>query len=142
MLAWATSAASSPTEPPPGPRESATIDVTISGLRNDRGVVRLALCPADAPFPDCGTAGVTQAVAIRNRSATARLTDIAPGPYAIAAFHDENRNGKLDTFLDIPREGFGFSQNPPLRPRAPKFAECSFAAAGTHAIAITMRYLL
>jgi uncharacterized protein (DUF2141 family) len=142
MLAWATSAVSSPPEPPPGPREAATIDVTISGLRNDRGVVRLALCPAGARFPDCGAAGIIQAVAIRHRTATARFTDIAPGTYAMAAFHDENGNGKLDTFLGIPREGFGFSQNPPLRPRAPTFAECSFAAAGTSSIAITMRYLL
>ncbi len=141
MLAWATSPASSPTGPPPPPG-SATIDVTISGLRNDRGVVRLALCPAGSRFPDCGAAGITQALAIKDRTATARLTNIAPGPYAIAAFHDENGNGKLDTFLGIPREGFGFSRNPPLRPRAPLFAECSFAAQGSSAIAISMRYLL
>ncbi len=104
--------------------------------------MRLALCPAGARFPDCGAAGVTAAVAIKDRKAAARLTNITPGTYAIAAFHDENGNGKLDTFLGIPREGFGFSRNPPLRPRAPKFSECSFDTHDNPAIAIKMRYLL
>ncbi len=57
-------------------------------------------------------------------------------------FHDENGNGKLDTFLGIPREGFGFSKNPPVRPRAPKFSECSFDVHASSSIAITMQYLL
>ncbi len=105
-------------------------------------MVRLALCPAGARFPDCGAAGITAALAIKDRTATARLNDITPGTYAIAVFHDENGNGQLDTFLGIPREGFGFSRNPPVRPRAPRFAECSFDAHGDSAVAIAMKYLL
>lgn len=48
--------------------------------------------------------------------------DLPSGTYALALIHDENGNGKLDTMLGIPREGFGFSRNPAIRFGPPKFA--------------------
>jgi uncharacterized protein (DUF2141 family) len=33
---------------------------------------------------------------------------------------------RLDTLAGIPREGFGFSRNPPLRFGAPRFAAARF----------------
>lgn len=118
-----------------------TINVSIGGLRNDQGTVRLVICPAGHPFPDCGPAGVTQVVGIRNRMARASFHGVLPGTYAIAAFHDQNGNGKLDTFLGVPREGFGFSGNPPVRPHAPHFSDCAFAVANDVQTTVTMRYL-
>ena len=50
-----------------------------------------------------------------------RLTGVTPGRYAVSVFHDQNSNAKLDTFLGVPREGFGFSRNPVIRFGAPKF---------------------
>ena len=45
-------------------------------------------------------------------SAICQFNDIPPGTYAIAVFHDENANGKLDkNFLGIPCEGYGASNN-------------------------------
>ncbi len=34
------------------------------------------------------------------------LNDLALGDSSSLAIHDENRNGRLDTMLGIPREGF------------------------------------
>ncbi len=121
---------------------SGVIDVTIRGLRNDHGVVRLVLCPAASGFPDCKHAGMPQIAAITNRQATASFRNLAAGEYAIAAYHDENNNGQLDTFLGIPREGIGFSRNPSLRPRAPHFSECNFSLSGTFSTIIQIKYLL
>lgn len=104
--------------------------MTIRGLRTDRGVVQLVLCPAGAPFPNCGAAGVKRTLTIHDRAATITLADVVPGNYAIAVFHDENGNGRLDTLLGIPREAYGFSNNPNVRYRAPRFSECSFAVSG------------
>lgn len=45
---------------------------------------------------------------------TARIVfpGLPPGGYAVAAYHDENGNGKLDTgFLGIPTEGLGASND-------------------------------
>ena len=33
------------------------------------------------------------------------------GDYAVSVIHDENENGELDTFLVIPTEPYGFSNN-------------------------------
>ena len=43
------------------------------------------------------------------------FTDVPPGTYAIALLHDENGNGRADRVLMVPREGFGFSRNAPVR---------------------------
>ena len=40
------------------------------------------------------------------------VQDLAPGRYALSAFHDENDNGELDTnLLGIPSEGYGFGND-------------------------------
>jgi uncharacterized protein (DUF2141 family) len=40
---------------------------------------------------------------------------VLPGRYAVALFHDENANGRMDKMLMMPREGFGFSRDAPIR---------------------------
>ncbi|MEL7161227.1 MAG: DUF2141 domain-containing protein [Bacteroidota bacterium] len=48
----------------------------------------------------------------------------AAGRYVLAAYHDLNDNGKLDTNLfGIPVEPYGFNVVPPSKWRTPKFAE-------------------
>ena len=57
--------------------------------------------------------------------------DLAPGVYAVSVLHDENGNGKMDkSFIGIPREGYGASNNPPKMKRAPHFDEARFSLNG------------
>ena len=56
--------------------------------------------------------------------------------------HDANGNARLDTFVGIPREGFGFSNNPAIGFGAPRFAAARFALERDAAETIRMRYLL
>ena len=59
--------------------------------------------------------------------ATISVENIASGTYAIAAFLDENGNGKMDiNFLGIPKEKYGFSNNARPLMRAATFKEASF----------------
>ena len=74
--------------------------------------------------------------------ARAKFFGIPAGSYAVSVFHDANGNGKLDTFLGIPREGYGFSRNPPFRPRAPRFSEAQIEIAGETEAAIKLRHVL
>lgn len=123
--------------------QPASLDVTVAGIKNPTGVIRLALCPAGAKFPDCGARAVrTEVLKIEGGQARIKLTGLAPGSYAVSVFHDANNNGKLDTFAGIPREGYGFSNNPAFQPRAPRFAECEIAVTGADAANIRMRYIL
>ncbi len=53
--------------------------------------------------------------------------DMPEGHYAVTLFHDVNDNGKLDTkFLGIPKEPYGFSNNPRITMKAPSFNKCKF----------------
>ena len=121
----------------------ATFDVQISGARSDKGVIRLAVCPPQSGFPDCKTHAVRSAsLPIAGGKSAIRLTGVPDGTYAIGVFHDANGNGKLDTFVGIPREGFGFSRNPSIKPRAPRFDETKIEITNGGSTAISLRYLL
>lgn len=123
--------------------DTATLAVTVTGIKNTKGVIRLALCPPDAGFPDCKTKVVrSAALTIAGGSASVTLTGLAPGRYAVSVFHDANSNNKLDTFAGIPKEGYGFSRNPGFKPRAPKFAEAEVQVQGASTAAIKLRYIL
>ena len=119
------------------------LQITVSGIKSDKGVIRVALCPPQAGFPECkASAARTASLKIVNGTAHAVLNGLPTGFYAVSAFHDANDNGKLDTFAGIPREGYGFSRNPAFQPRAPRFDETEIDINGDSATAIKLRYLL
>ena len=121
----------------------ANLEVDVSALRSDKGQLRFCLTADPVRFPSC--VGDARAIA---RSVPAsqhlvRFEALPRGNYAIAIIHDANSNAKLDTFAGIPREGFGFSNNPPLGFGAPRFDAARFKLEGaTTSQSISMRYLL
>ncbi len=63
---------------------------------------------------------------ISNLKSTITL-ELPPGNYAISAFHDENNNKKLDTnSIGIPKERYGFSNNPRSTFGPPNYDEAMF----------------
>ncbi|HET9354141.1 MAG TPA: DUF2141 domain-containing protein [Sphingomicrobium sp.] len=112
----------------PLPAQQATpagqLDIAVTNLRSAKGVVRLCLTRDPRHFPRCqDDPAALRLSAPAGKAATLSFAAVPPGHYAIAAFHDENGNSKLDTFAKIPREGFGFSRNPPIRFGPPRFSE-------------------
>jgi uncharacterized protein (DUF2141 family) len=101
------------------------VDLTIENLRNARGILRLCVTSDPRYFPDCSDdpAAISRSVAATEHGAT---FDLPAGRYAVSLIHDENGNGKLDTTLGIPREGFAFSRNPAIRFGPPRYDEVSF----------------
>lgn len=123
------------------PTSELTID--IAKLRSTKGMVRICLTAAPDNFPSCvdDSEAVTRSIPAAVRDL--RIGGLPHGNYAIAVIHDENDNKKLDTFMGIPREGFGFSRNPPIGFGAPRFAAARFTiGADAETQQITMRYLL
>ena len=67
---------------------------------------------------------------------------LASGRYAVSLIHDENSNGRLDTVLLIPREGYGFSRDARVRLGPPRFDSAAFEVDGQPAhLTVKMRYL-
>ena len=54
------------------------------------------------------------------------ITDLEESFYAVAIYHDKNSNNKFDTFLSIPQEKFGFSNDAKVFFGPPSFDEASF----------------
>lgn len=103
------------------------LQVQLSGLRNAKGVVHLCLTSSARRFLHCKEDRSAIARTIpAGQAARLDLGPVKPGTYALLIVHDENGNGKLDMMMGIPREGFGFSNNPAMRPRAPKWEEIHF----------------
>jgi len=123
--------------------DGAEVEIQVQGLRNANGLVRLCLTRNPAHFPNCnGDSAAVKATVPARQAGSLRLR-VQAGVYALSVIHDENSNGRLDRFMAIPREGFGFSRNPRIRMGPPRFEEVRFpiAAAGARQ-AVQMKYLL
>lgn len=122
LLAAAYLAAQEPSSP------GHTLTVEIKGLRSSSGKVGVSLFNSASGFPREGKQAVAQKwAAISGTSATATFSNLDPGVYAVAAMHDENGNGKLDTNLfGIPKEGYGASNNAKGRLGPPSFDAAKF----------------
>lgn len=108
--------------------QGSEVSATVTGLRSARGKVVACLTARPAAFPEC--ARDPEAIGLTLPAAEGMTLDfghIPPGRYAISMFHDENGNGRLDKRLMMPREGYGFSRNAPVRFGPPSFASAAFA---------------
>ena len=111
----------------------ADLEIRIEGLRNANGSVLLCLTRNPAHFPACnGDPASIRRVVPAGQAASIRLAGVAPGTWALAVIPDENGNRRLDRFMGIPREGFGFSRIPRMRMGPPRFEEVRFEAAGAN----------
>lgn len=104
--------------------------MALEGLRSAKGRVLVCVTRLPSHFPDCTDDPDRRHFTVAAASERVTLGTMTPGDYAIALIHDENGNGRLDTFAGIPREGVGFSRNPAIRFGAPSFQSARFAIAG------------
>lgn len=64
-----------------------------------------------------------------------------PGTHAVALFHNENGDGKLDTnFIGIPREDVGVSNNQFRANGPPNWDDAKFNVNGDLVLDVTIRY--
>jgi uncharacterized protein (DUF2141 family) len=120
-----------------------TLEIDFVKLRSAKGVLQICIAPEAKEFPDCrdGHGAIKRTIAAADGQL--RVSGLAPGDYAVAVIHDANGNGRLDTFMGIPREGFGFSRNPAIGFGPPQFDAAQFPVAGGSAHQqVRMRYLL
>ncbi len=96
--------------------DTANIDVTVTGLNNDQGTVRIAMFNTESAYKEDDGSGdkafQRAAVKISGQQATYTFTGVPYGAYAIKLFHDEENSGKfLKGAFGIPKVQYGFSNN-------------------------------
>jgi len=122
--AWSAAAQTAPDTKLKAP-VGCTLRIHVNGFRNIRGNLGTILFTSPNGWPEdkgrafrAGPAPIDMAT----RTAIAIWPGLQPGDYAVAAIHDENSNARLDrNFLGVPKEGFGFANNPHVGLSAPPF---------------------
>jgi uncharacterized protein (DUF2141 family) len=120
---------------------SATINIEVSNIKNQKGSVVIGLYNIEKSFPI--KTEEYQGLVLDTNATTLKgqFKNIPKGTYAIALFHDENSNEILDkNFLGIPKEGYGFSNNAKALFSAPSFDKAKFELNETTDIKIEMDY--
>lgn len=89
-----------------------SITVIIQGFENKIGNCRFAIDNSESMFESDDSVFIGKILAIFSNEVIVKIDFLEFGEYAIKVFHDENKNGELDTdFLGIPTENYGYSNN-------------------------------
>lgn len=119
---------------------AADIDINVVSTKNLIGKLYIGLYTSEYTFPINGKAYKSEVINI-DTSTRYTFKNIPSGIYAVALFHDENQNGKLDkNILGIPKEGFGFSNNPKATFSEPTFDEAKFVLKNSKNLSIEVQY--
>ena len=99
----------------------------ITGFHSEKGQVRIAVFNSSETW--LGEQPVySSTIKVDSQSVVWNITDVPYGDYGVAAFHDENSNGKMDkNLLGIPKERYGFSNNVRATFGPPKWEKGKFA---------------
>jgi len=123
---------------------SVQIRVVVENIRSDRGTLALALYRSPEGWPyEPEFDFFLKKDSLRDGRLSYLVNNLKPGRYALSVLDDENNDGEMDYFCGIPREGWGFCNNPPvLRLRPPRYEQCSFQAEGDSlTITVRMNYM-
>lgn len=98
-----------------------SLTIHVTGFRNTKGLLGAELFTSSAGWPEDVDKSFRHAhFPIESDHATARFDHIPAGRYGVVVLHDENENQKLDrNLLLVPKEGFGFANNPHVLLSAP-----------------------
>ena len=115
--------------------DQVTLTIEIEELRNNNGQLHLELSNENEERLVAITEDISEyrcVIVIEN---------LEPGNYSFRYFHDENMNEKLDTnWLGIPKEGFGFSNDPRMTIGPPSFNKTLFELSESQVMKSKPRY--
>ncbi|MEY2651758.1 MAG: hypothetical protein RLZZ321_851 [Bacteroidota bacterium] len=105
---------------------NANLEVEINGIPNTKGTVFIGLFDKAANFPTFGKQLKGVVLKIDGKQLSYTFKNLPTGKYALAVYHDENKNGVLDKNLfGAPTEAYGFSNNARETFSAPSFQDAS-----------------
>jgi uncharacterized protein (DUF2141 family) len=105
-----------------GTASAVWLNVKVDGVRNASGQIAITLY-ADDSGKFLAKGGALAVGRVKAVSGTTRGCIFVPatGTYAVAIYHDENANEKLDRKGVLPAEGYGFTNNPSTMMGLPSF---------------------
>lgn len=123
-----------------GAETTGDLTVTFQGLKARTGSVMMTLAGSEDAYGDKASGAGQAMIAATGETASATFKGLAPGRYAVKAFHDVNGDGKMGANpFGMPTEPFAFSNNAHGNMGPAKWADASFevtAGANTQTIDI------
>ncbi len=117
-----------------------SVTVTVTGITNLEGEISIGLFQGEESYPK-GDVIAGAFVKADNETISYIFKNIPEGVYAIAIYHDENSNQKMDrNFLKIPKEGYAFSNNVFGTFGPPKFEKAKFEVKEDIQMEIKLKY--
>jgi uncharacterized protein (DUF2141 family) len=103
------------------------LTVQISNIKNDNGKLTMGLFDTQDSFKKATKPYKGVKVDISNKTAKYIFKDLPNKTYALSVYHDENDNNKLDkNWFGVPKESYGWSNNPKPSMRSATFDEGKF----------------
>lgn len=110
-----------------GESGKADIAVVVTGVTDTRGKIMLALVSTKEQYRSGKNIFMTAVLDPEIGSTRHVFENVPPGTYSIKTYHDVNSNGRLDKgIFGIPKEKFGFSNDPVIRRGMPAYADTVF----------------
>ena len=114
-----------------------SLTVEVKNVPNNKGNVYVGLFRPQDEWPTYGKQFKGKVVSAVKGKTVVTFTGLPAGKYALAVYHDENKNNKLDkNLVGMPTEIYGFSNNARATFSAPDFsdAQISLSKSITHSI--------
>lgn len=122
--------------------ETFAITVTVTGIRNTKGVLRFKFYDESTPFPD--DKGFLRIAVPKTEVVDGKFTATYYGfplqKMGIALLDDENDNWELDMGWFLPKEGHAFSNYYHASLRRPVYDDFSFLLTGNANVEMKMKY--
>jgi uncharacterized protein (DUF2141 family) len=108
-----------------------TINVAVSGIKDNTGSIRCGLFNSADSFPKDGKEVQGVEAPIANGQATCTFNNVAPGTYAVAYFKAAPGQTKMKTgMFGMPQDPYGFSRNATIGMGPPSFNAAAYSYAG------------
>jgi uncharacterized protein (DUF2141 family) len=105
--------------------DSTSLQLKVKNIKHDHGKILIAVYNAEGTFMKNRYS--EEAIRVSSFDDLAIKIKLPFGKYAISIFHDVNENNELNTnFIGIPKEPYGFSNNPKITFGPPNFKQTSF----------------
>lgn len=120
-----------------------TLEISVKEIRNNKGRILYAIFDNETDYKKGKSFIRGGEIKTQKGKLSFFVDDLPDGVYAISILHDENANEKMDlNILGIPKEGFGYSNNPVIRFGKPSYEDIKFPKKGKTKIEIKMKYFL
>jgi uncharacterized protein (DUF2141 family) len=124
--------------------QSSSLTVNVTGLQSQQGEVFICLWKQDDEnFPICSDDASFRNMTIAPTDSRVMVVfeGVPAGDYALSAFHDEDRDGRIDRgFMGRPTEGLAISNAVEGERRRPSFDKAKFTVNGETTISMPLMY--